>query len=65
MTNTVKLENNIEKVRKLIRDIDLRLAAAPEDVSLLMSRESTANHLSELERKLIEAENDAELVVSR
>ena len=62
MPNTTKLENNIERVKKLIRDIDHRLAIAPDDVSLLMSHESMMNHLDELEQQLIEADAQAELV---
>jgi hypothetical protein len=62
MSNTVKLENNIERVKKMIREIDNRLSIAPNDVSLFMSRESMTNHLNELEQKLIEADAEAELV---
>jgi hypothetical protein len=62
MPNTDKLEANIERVKKLIRDIDQRLSVAPDDISLLMSRESMLNHLDELEQQLIEA--DAELVMA-
>jgi hypothetical protein len=64
MSTIVKLENNIERVKKLIRDIDHRLSIAPADVSLLMSRESMTNHLNELEQKLIEADAESELVLS-
>ena len=62
MSNTAKLENNIERVKKLICDIDHRLAFVPDDVSLLMSRESMTNHLGELEQQLIEADTESELV---
>ena len=62
MSKTAKLENNIERVKKMIRDIDLRLSIAPDDVSLLMSRESMTNHLGELEEQLIEADAEAELI---
>ena len=58
----VKLENNIDRVKKFVRDIDRRLAAAPDDISLLMSRESMMNHLNELEQKLVEADTELELV---
>ena len=58
----VKLENNIDRVKKFIRDIDRRLAATPDDVSLLMSRESMMNHLNELEQKLVETDTELELV---
>jgi hypothetical protein len=54
----------MERVKKLIRDIDLRLSVAPDDVSLLMSRESMMNHLGELEGQLIEADAEAELVTA-
>jgi hypothetical protein len=64
MSNTAKLENNMERVKKLIRDIDLRLSVAPDDVSLLMSRESMMNHLGELEEQLIEADAEAKLVTA-
>ena len=63
MSNTIKLENNIDRVKKFIRDIDRRLAATPDDVSLLMSRESMMNHLDELEQKLIEADVESELAL--
>ena len=63
MSNTIKLENNIDRVKKFIRDIDRRLAAVPDDVSLLMSRESMMNHLDELEQKLIEADVESELAL--
>jgi len=62
MTNTEKLENNIDRVKKLIRDIDRKLSVAPDDVSLLMSYESMMNHLGELEQQLVEADAEAELV---
>jgi hypothetical protein len=62
MTNTTKLESNIDRVKKMIRDIDRRLAMAPDDVSLLMSHESMMNHLEELEQHLVEADAEAELV---
>ena len=63
MSNTIKLEKNIDRVKKFIRDIDRRLAATPDDVSLLMSRESMMNHLDELEQKLIEADVESELAL--
>ena len=62
MSITAKLESNIERVKRMIRDIDNRLSTVPDDVSLLMSRESMTNHLNELEQKLIEADAEAELV---
>ena len=62
MTNTTKLESNIDRVKKMIRDIDRRLAMMPDDVSLLMSHESMMNHLEELEQQLVEAEAETELV---
>jgi archaellum component FlaC len=62
MSNIAKLENNVERVKKMIQDIDRRLSVVPDDVSLLMSRESMLNHLSELEEQQIKAE--AELVVA-
>ena len=58
MTNITKLENNIDRVKKMIRDIDRRLAMTPDDVSLLMSHESMVNHLEELEQQLVEAETE-------
>ena len=64
MSNIAKLENNLERVKKLIRDIDRRLSVAPDDISLLMSRESMTNHLGELEEQLIEADAEAELVTA-
>jgi len=64
MSNIANLENNVERVKKLIRDIDRRLSVAPNDVSLLMSRESMMNHLGELEDQLIEADTEAELVTA-
>jgi len=64
MSNTAKLENNLDQVKKLIRDIDHRLSLVPDDVSLLMSRESMVNHLDELEEQLIEADAEAELVTA-
>jgi len=62
MTNTTKLESNIDRVKKMIRDIDRRLAMTPDDVSLLMSHESMMNHLEELEQQLVEADAEKELV---
>ena len=62
MTDTIKLESNIDRVKKMIRDIDRRLAMTPNDVSLLMSHESMMNHLEELEQQLVEAEAETELV---
>ena len=62
MTNTTKLESNIDRVKKMIRDIDHRLAMVPDDVSLLMSHESMMNHLEELEQQLVEADAEKELV---
>jgi archaellum component FlaC len=64
MSNTAKLENNLDQVKKLIRDIDHRLSLVPDDVSLLMSRESMVNHLDELEEQLIEADAESELVTA-
>ena len=64
MSNIAKLEHNMERVKNLIRDIDHRLSVAPDDVSLLMSRESMMNHLGELEEQLIEADAEAELVTA-
>ena len=64
MSNTARLENNVERVKKLIRDIDHRLSVTPDDVSLLMSRESMTNHLGELEEQLIEADAETELVTA-
>jgi len=62
MTDTTKLESNIDRVKKMIRDIDRRLAMAPDDVSLHMSHESMMNHLGELEQQLVEADAEKELV---
>jgi chromosome segregation ATPase len=62
MSNTARLESNIERVKRMIRDIDNRLSTAPDDVSLFMSHESMKNHLNELEQKLIEADAEAQLV---
>jgi len=62
MSNIAKLENNVERVKKMIQEIDHRLSVAPDDVSLLMSRESMLNHLGELEEQQIKAE--AELVMA-
>ena len=64
MSNTIKLEINIERVKKLIRDIDHRLSVAPDDVSLLMSRESMMSHLDELEQQLVEADAEVELAMA-
>jgi hypothetical protein len=64
MPNIAKLEHNMERVKKLIRDIDRQLSAAPDDVSLIMSRESMINHLGELEEQLVEADAEAELVTA-
>jgi len=64
MQETTKLDNNVERVKKMIRDIDHLLSVAPDDVSLLMSRESMVNHLGELEQQLIEADTEAELVTA-
>jgi len=64
MSNAAKLESNIERVKRMIRDIDNRLSVTPDDVSLFMSHESMTNHLNELEQKLIEADAEAELVMS-
>ena len=62
MTNTEKLEHNIDRVKKMIRGIDRKLSVAPDDVSLLMSHESMMNHLGELEQQLAHADVEAELV---
>ena len=64
MSNTAKLEYNMERVKKLIRDIDRRLSVAPDDVSLLMSRKTMINHLGELEEQLIGNDVEVELVTT-
>jgi hypothetical protein len=64
MSNILKLENNVDRVKKMIRDIDHQLSVTPEDVSLLMSRESMLNHLGELEGQLIEIDAEAGLAMA-